>query len=447
MTAPVPSDRVPGGPAELSPRGSRWPRRKFLVGGGAVVGAGAVGLAASRYRLGGADAVRAQGGLSAPAGAAGSAAPGGSDAGPLVLIALYGGNDGLNTVIPYNDPLYLQDRADLGYQPEQVLVLGDGLGLHPNLTGLRSLWDAGHLAIVRGVGYPDPVLSHFEGMAIWQSASPTGSESTGWLGRWLDATGDDPLRAVTVGPTLPLMMAGEKVAGAAVPQGSMKLPGGTALRNAFTALNRPSTGEAALAARTAQTGLDLLNVQSAVTEALAAAPSAGSVSSDSVADGSVSDGSSLGAQLDLVAQLIEGGLPTRVYTVSMNGFDTHSAEKDTHASLMAELDGAVSSFVSRMQTSDKGRGVVVATFSEFGRRVVPNASGGTDHGTASPLFVTGPAVKGGFYGDQPSLSRLDMGNLDYTTDFRSVYATLLDHVVGVDPSSILDGRFPTLDFV
>jgi uncharacterized protein (DUF1501 family) len=358
--------------------------------------------------------------------------------GILVLVTLYGGNDGLNTVIPYADSAYLAARPTLGYQPHEVLPLADGLGLHPNMKGLKGLWDAGQLAVVRGVGYPNAVLSHFRSMAIWQTASPDTPVVSGWLGRWLDATGSDPMRAISVGTTLPPVLAGEKRAGTAIAGSTVTLPGGPALAPVLTALDGPGPDRAGLGARVAASGADLLAVQHALADLL----------KGSATPGPAAPATSLAAQLDLVAQLIKAGSPTKVYQVSLGGFDNHAAEKDTHARLMGELDGAISGFMTSLKGSTTGDGVVLMTYSEFGRRVAQNASGGTDHGTAAPLFVVGRPVKGGrFYGDEPSLAALADGNLKFSTDFRSVYATVLGRVVGVDPKVALSGTFPMLDLV
>src|SRR5579884_3549649 len=428
-------------------------RRRFLTVLAGTGAAGALGVGMARHGFGSpTPAVRRTG-----------TTPGG----PLVLVALYGGNDGLNTVVPYEDSHYLAARGTLGYGAHEVLPVGDGLGLHPNLKGLKGLWDAGHLAIVRGVGYPDPVLSHFRSMAIWQSASPAAEVSTGWVGRWLDATGTDPLRAVSVGPTLPLLASGERTAAAAVPATSMDLPAGPGLKAAFAAMSRApaASGLGVLGARVLQSGSDLLEVQAVVSDALAAQPATDLGNTNSLdaggtaAAGGPPSGSSkspasapaadnpLATQLDLVARLIKAGVSTRIYMVSLGGFDTHSAEKDTHAHLLSQLDQAVAGFLSDVSTHRHGKGTVVATFSEFGRRAAANASAGTDHGTAAPMFVAGQPVKGGFYGEQPSLAALDAGTLEFTTDFRSVYATLLGPLLGYDPDAALSGRWPTLALI
>ena len=413
-------------------------RRRFLLGAAGAAAAATAGVTLSKSPW---EAATAR---SAPQGPGPAAGAGGAGAGILVVVTLYGGNDGLNTLIPYQARQYLGGRPELGYPPDQVIPLADGLGLHPNLKALKGLWDHGRLAVVRGVGYPNPSRSHFRSMDIWQTASPDTGVATGWLGRWLDRTGDDPLRAVAVGDALPRLMAGERTAGSAVPIGPLTLPGGAAVATGFAALSRPGAGGSGLGDRVAQTGADLLSVKGRISELLAAQPVApgpvGQGLDSSEAAGSAAAGA-LGAQLGLVARLVRAGSPTRAYSVSLGGFDTHANEKETHARLLGQLDAAIDKFFAELGP-EHGE-VVLMAYSEFGRRVAANASGGTDHGTAGPLFVAGPRVKGGFYGDEPSLADLDQGDLRFTTDFRSVYATLLAQVLGVDPAlSLAKGVTP-----
>ncbi len=358
----------------------------------------------------------------------------------LVLCTLYGGNDGLNTVIPYQDGNYLGGRGQLAYQPHEVMPLEDGLALHPNLTGFKKLWDAGHLAIVRGVGYPNPNFSHFRSMDIWQTGVPETSTTTGWLGRWLDATGTDPLRALSMGPNLPVALSGERTQAAAVPSGSMRLPGSAMEQSAFAVMEAADPAEPSVRAAVAQSGADMLRVQHTLGGVLDQSVGAGTA-------GSANERGQLATQLDVVSRLITAGVPSKVYAVSLNGFDTHANEKQTQARLLGQVDQAISGFVSSVEHDRRGQGTVVVVYSEFGRRVSANASGGTDHGSAAPVFVAGPRVKGGFYGEEPSLVDLDDGNLRFTTDFRSVYATVLEKVVGVDPKVALGRSFPSLDFV
>lgn len=369
------------------------------------------------------------------------------DAGVLVVVTLYGGNDGLNTVIPATDHVYQDARNELAYAPDAVLDLGEGLGLSPGLKGMKRLWDAKQLAVVRGVGYPKPDHSHFRSMAIWQTASPDSPARTGWLGRWLDVTGDDPLRALSVEPVLPPLLAGDKVAGATLPVSGLKLPTGP-LGTAFQALGMPQPGEGADAARAAKSVTDLYEAARVLGDAKAKheEPDPTQNEDETRTNGASAGGrGALGVQLDLVATLIEAGVPTRAYSVSLGGFDTHANERDTQQRLLAELDGALVPFVDRMRRSDRGRNAVVLVYSEFGRRVHANASDGTDHGTAGPAFVLGDRVSGGFYGEQPSLTDLVDGDLKETTDFRDIYATLLDGVLGADPGPILHDHKGRLD--
>jgi uncharacterized protein (DUF1501 family) len=384
--------------------------------------------------------------------------------GILVMVTLYGGNDGLNTIIPYQDSHYLQGRPTLGYKADQVLPVGDGLAFHPNLKGMKALWDAKQLAVVRGVGYPNPVLSHFRGMDIWQTGSPETPVASGVLGRWLDATGTDPMRAISIGSTLPRLLVGEHSAGTAVSGGSITLPGGSTLAPVLASYDAPGPDRQGLAGMVARSGADLLQVQHTLADLLNGSSSGATTTPSTQAPkagkagkaapkaagklGTAAAPTDLTGELDVVAQLIKSGSPTRVYQVSMGGFDNHAQEKDAHARLMSELDTAVSGFMTALKDNPAAADVVLMTYSEFGRRVAENLSGGTDHGTAAPLFVAGHAVKGGqFYGAEPSLGDLDNGNLKFTTDFRSVFATMLAHVIGVDPKVALNQAFPTLSLV
>ncbi|WP_433271730.1 DUF1501 domain-containing protein [Actinosynnema sp. CS-041913] len=405
-------------------------RRRFLTLSG-VTAAGALAVGATRVAW---DDLMTAAADDPPA----------PDAAVLVVVTLYGGNDGLNTVVPASDRAYQDARPDLAYQPEDVLDLGDGLGLNPGLKGLKSLWDNQGLAIVRGVGYPAPDHSHFRSMAIWQTASPRTSVPTGWLGRWLDATGADPLRALSVEPVLPPMLAGAHTAAASLPLGGLALPDGK-LGAAFAALGTPQAGEEAWQSRASRSIADLHNAVRVLGGA-APDPSTEDDPDEQRDKGASAGGSSqLAAQLDIVANLIEADVPTRVYSVSLGGFDTHADERDTQQRLLTELDGALTPFAQRMKRTDRGRRTVVLVYSEFGRRVRANGSDGTDHGTAGPVFLLGDRVRGGFYGAQPSLTDLDDGDLKQTTDFRDVYATVLSDVLGTDPGRVLDDHQGRVD--
>lgn len=363
----------------------------------------------------------------------------------LVVVTLYGGNDGLNTVVPAADRAYQDARPDLAYQPDEVLDLGEGLGLNPGLKGLKGLWDDKSLAIVRGVGYPKPDRSHFRSMAIWQTASPQTAVPTGWLGRWLDTAGD-PLHAVSVEPTLPPLLAGATTAAASLPVGGLRLPTGK-LGTAFAALGKAVPGEERWQAEAAKSVADLHNAVRVLTGAVEERGEQGEDDEDEqrTNGASAGGGSQLGAQLDLVGDLVEAGVPTRAYSVSLGGFDTHADERGTQQRLLTELDGALTPFVQRMQKSDRGKQVVVLVYSEFGRRVHANGSDGTDHGTAGPMFLLGHRVQGGFRGEQPSLTDLNDGDLKATVDFRDVYATVLQDVLGTDAGKVLAGHTGRVD--
>ncbi|GAA4247133.1 DUF1501 domain-containing protein [Dactylosporangium darangshiense] len=393
-------------------------RRKFLIASGVVGGAA---LAA-----GGAWTLRDVFDT-----AAWDDRPG--DAKTLVLVTLYGGNDGLANVIPYADKAYAPARNELAYKPEEVLKLDGYLGLNPGLAGLKRMFDAKKLAIVRGVGYPKPDHSHFRSMDIWQTAQPDRPGNTGWLGRWLDAFGGDPRHAVSFEPVLPPLLAGETTAGAAIPVSGLTLPNGLK-PEVLTAFGKPSDGEPALQARAARAFADLVEVDALIHSVDEADGDEGASSSSGTATGGRSD---LKTQLDLVARCVEAGVATRVFSVSLGGFDLHAEERNSQEVLLKLLDTALTGFADRMAKTEAGRKVVVAVYSEFGRRVAANGSDGTDHGTASNMFILGSPVKGGLYGEQPSLSDLDNGDLKFTTDFRSVYATLLRDVLGADPERIL----------
>jgi uncharacterized protein (DUF1501 family) len=396
-------------------------RRKFLIRSG-VAGGAALAAGAGVYTL--ADILRTSTWDDKPA-----------DARTLVLVTLYGGNDGLATVIPYADPAYHAARPELAYRPEDVLHLDDTLGLNPGMKGFADLFRQHRLAIVRGVEYPKPDHSHFRSMDIWQTGSPASPTTTGWLGRWLDATGGDPRHAVSFEPVLPVVLAGATTAGAAVPTNAGKPA--KAAQAVLAGFGKPAPGEPALQARAARSFADLVAVDTMIHDLPEPSPSA-SADSNAQATGTGGRGA-LGPQLDLVARCVEAGVATRVFSASLGGFDFHADEKEAQQRQLTELDNAVTAFVRRMATTDRGRKVVVAIYSEFGRRVRANASQGTDHGTASDVFLLGAPVHGGFYGTQPSLTDLDNGDLKVSTDFRDVYATLLRDVLGTEPDRVLPG--------
>ncbi|MGD0441284.1 MAG: DUF1501 domain-containing protein [Acidimicrobiales bacterium] len=366
----------------------------------------------------------------------------------LVLCTLYGGNDGLNTVIPYESPVYRALRGEIAIPHDQALPLGKAgdvaLGFHPALVGMKSLWDAGQVAVVLGVGYPNPSFSHFQSMEIMQSADPSGESSSGWIGRWLDASGSDPTRALSVGPSVPVVFSGTRQQASTLADSTTpgdQLPGGDPnFLKAYAELEHTYPHEPALEADIAQAGCNLLSVGAKAASALTSQKPPAAVSENDPGD--------IGTQLDLVAELIKAGLPTKAYGVMSSSFDTHMDQLDTQGNLLSQLDAAVQNFMGDFPSGSGGLSPVIVIYSEFGRRPESNASGGTDHGSASNVIVVGPSVKGGFYGELPSLTKLDdTDNFRHTTDFRRVYATVLADIMGADPKSFLNAPYAPMGFL
>jgi len=372
-----------------------------------------------------------------------ASAPGRPDEPILVVVQLGGGNDGLNTVVPFAHDEYYRARPSLAVPQSSVLRATDELGFHPNLKPLKALYDGGQLAVVQGVGYPNPNRSHFRSMEIWHTADPTGvGPRTGWLGRLFDS--ECPTCAPTTGiaiagAEMPLAMQG--TAGRAVvlesPQAFAFHPiqgAGPEEAEAFRRLMQPVPGEEPTVDFLTHTAMD----------ALVASDDIRKVAGHLTDDGSYPrDPFSL--KLRLVAELIAAGAPTRVYYVGLGGFDTHAAQAGRHDTLLASLGDGLDAFVKDLAQKGLRDRVLVITFSEFGRRVAENGSAGTDHGAAAPMFLIGGQVSPGIHGAHPSLVNLDQGDLRYGVDFRSVYATVLEQWLGVKSDAILGGRFPTLD--
>jgi uncharacterized protein (DUF1501 family) len=363
----------------------------------------------------------------------------------LVVVQLSGGNDGLNTVIPFADEAYARNRIALRIPAEQVLKVNDRIGLHPRMTGLSKQLESGRLAIVQGIGYPNPDRSHFRSMDIWQSARPDlALPEDGWLGRAVDATsradgGDIP--AVNLGgERLPLALMARHTA----------VPSFESLENF-----RLRTESGALAADSlralAQTGaadepplVDFLRRST-----LAAYDSSRQVQTALSEERTAASypAFALAGRLKTIAQLIDAGLDTSIYYVSLDGFDTHANQLDAHAGLLGELSDSLAAFMDDLAARGHLDRVTVMTFSEFGRRVDENASAGTDHGAAAPLFLLGGRVRSGTIGDHPSLTDLDEGDLKFHTDFRRIYATLLDAWLGCPSETVLAGRFEPVELL
>jgi uncharacterized protein (DUF1501 family) len=365
----------------------------------------------------------------------------------LVVVELGGGNDGLNTVIPYEDDLYHKARPTLHVAKEQVQKLTDRIGLHPSMEAAARLFKDGQLAIVQGVGYPQPDRSHFRSMEIWHTASTAPrAPSTGWLGRALDASykeGDEEaIRGLALADSLPQALLADRLSVPVVKQienfgtGVGDTPDADPPRARL--LRKLSTGPTVKGEP-----IPFLRRQAETAYRTAAKLRDAAANYQS----NVEYPGDLGAQLRRAAQVIAANLGVRVVWVSQGGYDTHSKQGPAHQALLGELAGALAAFqkdLARLKLADR---VLVMTFSEFGRRVDENGSQGTDHGAASCLFLCGSKVKGGLAGTYPSLEKLGEGDLIHTVDFRAVYATVLERWLGCDAGRLLGERFRTMDLL
>jgi uncharacterized protein (DUF1501 family) len=356
----------------------------------------------------------------------------------LIVLELSGGNDGLNTVVPYADDAYYKARPTIGIKKGEVLKLDNSLGLHPACPGMQSLFKDGKLAIVPGCGYPNPNLSHFTAMEWWHTAMPHGSNKYGWLGRFADAYQPTPTQNYIVNISSRQSLAVSSARHSPVVFSDPRKFGriGTdAQQKVFETFGKVYP--------TSNSSLDFVNTVSKTATGGAALVRSACAEYRTLID----YGSDNNLTLDLkkVAAMINAGLPTRIYYLSQGGYDTHAGQAATQQLLLIYLSDALRGFMEDLHKIGRVDDVAVMVFTEFGRRVNENASRGTDHGTATPMFVVGKHVKGGFYGKQPSLTDLDDGNLKMTTDFRSVYATMLKGWMGLeDTKSVLKGDFSTL---
>ena len=362
----------------------------------------------------------------------------------LVVIQMAGGNDGINTVIPFNDPQLSKLRSTLTQSESQLSVkLNDKLGLHSALAPLKDLWSGGKLAVVENVGYPNPSLSHFQSMDVWETMDLEGRE--GWLGKYLAGLVDKdghPLSGIEVStglnPALKALAA--PVATFTTPQafsleGVGKSPAETSIRvSALDKVYKAYPESAPYAALLHQTEANTL----AASKMLQAA-GAGYKAMAQYPAGPFGNG------LQVLAEAVVQDLGMRVGYITLGGFDTHRAQKDTHDRLLALLASGIQAFLADLKAHGKSDNVAVMTWSEFGRRAQENASGGTDHGTAAPLFIAGDGVKGGVYGDPPNLGSLDKnGNLAFQTDFRQVYATMLEGWLKVPADTVIPASYSAL---
>ncbi|HHO58394.1 MAG TPA: DUF1501 domain-containing protein [Oceanithermus profundus] len=346
----------------------------------------------------------------------------------LVVVQLSGGNDALNTLVPYRHAGYRKARPNLAVPPQEALDLNGELGLHPALRGLMPFWEQGRLALVPAVGYPHPSRSHFVSMAIWHSADPDRRRTEGWLGPWIDGE-DDPFCAVNLGLSAPLALHGEARQGVAIgglDAFHLQLPQ-PALQRLKQGLARPASGPLE---RTRAAMARLLDDIERVQGLRGYAPQA------------EYPRGAFGRALSDVVRMIAGGLGARVYYVSLGGFDTHADQLGRQPELLEELAAGMSAFSQDLKALGREDDVLVLGFSEFGRRVAENASGGTDHGKAGLMFALGPGV-GGFKGPGYNLDDLDDGDLRYQVDFRSVYAGAAAFI-GARPEELFPGPQPVL---
>jgi len=387
-----------------------------------------------------------------------SSLPGVPDDHVLVIVQLGGGNDGLNTVVPFGMPQYYRARPSIGIPEREVLKLSgaDGVGLHPQMTAMKEMYDNGMVTIVQGVGYPNPNRSHFKSMDIWHTAD-TSATGDGWLGRYFDSqccgygkgesgtpdgsadTGAGPA-GIAIGRNAPLSMQGRLVKPVSFESAELFKWSGKeihkALRDPYDAINRKGASgyheKNSNAAFLMKTALDAQVSSDLIRKA---------VEAQSLSTYPQND---LGRQMAMVAKMIRAGLKTRVYYVTLGGFDTHAGQggaQGNHGRLLNTFASSVKAFYEDLKKQENDKRVLTLGFSEFGRRVAQNASGGTDHGTAAPCYLFGPMVKPGVVGEHPSLTELDDGDLKYKIDFRNVYASILDGWMKAPSKEILEGTY------
>jgi len=358
----------------------------------------------------------------------------------LVIIQMSGGNDGLNTVVPYNNDDYYSLRPSISVPKSDVLTLNDELGLNPSLKSLKDLYGQGFLSVINNVGYPNPDRSHFRSMDIWQSASDANKYvSTGWLGRYLDAECADckSYMAIEADDTLSLAMKGEMHKGLAVSNpDQLYAESQRKLFRDISADYSPAKSDNAL---------DYLYKTQSETLSSADYIHDKFKTYKSTTDYPKGEFSN---HLKTIAELIISGMETRVYYVSLGSFDTHVGQKGKQEKLFDEMSGGLAAFVKDLQQNNCFKDTLIMTFSEFGRRVKENASSGTDHGTANNMFlISGALTKPGIFNETANLKDLDEGDLKYRVDFRSVYATVLNKWLKADDAKILGNQYDYLGVI
>ncbi len=367
----------------------------------------------------------------------------------ILVIQLNGGNDGINTIIPYSNGAYYDARPKIAIKQTDVLKIDDHVGFHPALSEFAQFYNDRQLAVIQGVGYPEPNRSHFRSIEIWQTAQPDIIGDTGWLGRYLDylsisaAAANPNMLAVNVDPLLPKSLLARKIVVPSVSDVQAFRFKVDPLYKADRALQLQAFGDIyndfddrrPIVDKLRKSGLEANRASEKLLDLVK-----GHKTTVKYPDGK------LGSSLKFVAQMVSGGIGAKVYTLGYDGFDTHAGELRTQTSLLSGLGKSLRAFQEDLKQNNCDDKMLVLIFSEFGRRVAENGGGGTDHGTAAPCLVLGSGVKGGLYGEYPSLTSLDHGDLNHTIDFRTVYATIVDRWLGADSREVLGKTFENLDF-
>jgi len=359
----------------------------------------------------------------------------------LVLVNLNGGNDGLNCIVPHGDSQYYRLRPSLAIAQNDVLAINSQLGFNPRMRSMKAMYDKGMVAIVQGVGYPNADHSHFRSSEIWQTGVPDKYEHTGWIGRYLDEAGlpaGDLFKGVAVSQVLPEVLVANKTDVPAI--SNLGQYGLIADRDPMA---RTAYSQQARDKQLPFSSPYLAHVMEIEDHAQRTSEELPKLISGYKAQASY-PATPIGRSLALAAQIVGSNIGTKVLYVSHGSFDTHVSQVATQNNLLGQLSDALSAFYTDLAAHGNDKRVLTMTFSEFGRRVSENAARGTDHGEASPLFLIGGGVKGGIYGKMPDLGNTNMGNVAFTTDFRSVYATVLERWLGRPSETVLGGSFSKL---
>jgi uncharacterized protein (DUF1501 family) len=357
----------------------------------------------------------------------------------LVIIQLTGGNDGLNTVVPFTNDIYYRSRPKLAISSSEVLKLDDAQGFHPSFVKMKGLFDIGDLCVLNSVGYPEPNRSHFRSMDIWQSASNAQQYlNTGWIGRMMELQrAVAPHFAIELDDALSLALKGNELKGLALRD----------TKSLYTNASQPYIQKLGQCTLNDHDHSPVSYLHRTLAEAKQSAAYVYETSRK-YASSVEYPAHRLGQDLKTVAELIISGASSKVYYVSHSGYDTHVGQQNKHRNLLGQYDGAVSSFVTDLKKNSRFNDVLILTFSEFGRRVAQNASGGTDHGAANNVLLMGGSLrKSGILNRTPDLSDLDQGDVKFEVDFRQVYSTILEKWLAVSPETVIGQKFETLPFV